>query len=120
MRDIADVAVAELLPERPVGGDIDLSGPESLTLPDLADRFGAALGRPVVYVDVPLDDAWRTGLTDGGVPPGVVDGLRDLYANYRAEGVVGLGDGVRHVLGRAPRSAADFAADVLVPAVSGA
>lgn len=120
VRDIADVAVAELLAERPVGGDIDLSGPESLTLPDLADRFGTALGRPVAYVDVPLDDAWRTGLTDAGVPPGVVDGLHDLYANYRAEGVAGLGHGVRQVLGRAPRSAADFAAEVLVPAVSGA
>ncbi|MFD9884643.1 NmrA family NAD(P)-binding protein [Streptomyces alboflavus] len=119
VRDIADVAVVELLAERPAGGDIDLSGPEALTLPNLADRFGAALDRPVAYVDVPLDDAWRTGLTDGGVPPGVMDGLHDLYANYRAEGVAGLGDGVRRLLGRAPRSAADFAAEVLVPAASG-
>ncbi|MFD9904329.1 NmrA family NAD(P)-binding protein [Streptomyces sp. NPDC059063] len=114
VRDIAEVAVAELLAERPVGGDIDLSGPESLTLPRLADRFGAALGRPVAYVDVPLDDAWRAGLAERGVPPQVVAGLHDLYANYRAEGVAGLGDGVRRVLGRAPRSAADFAREVLV------
>ncbi|MGA4843504.1 NmrA family NAD(P)-binding protein [Streptomyces sp. G45] len=120
VRDIAEVAVAELLAERPVGGEIDLSGPESLTLADLADRFAAALGRPVRYVDVPLDEAWRAGLLDRGVPPGVVDGLRDLYANYRAEGVAGLGDGVRRVLGRAPRSAADFAREVLVPAAAGA
>ncbi|MGW2230914.1 NmrA family NAD(P)-binding protein [Streptomyces formicae] len=118
-RDIADVAAAELLAERPIGGDIEISGPRALTLQELCARFGAALGRPVRYVDVPLDDAWRTALADRGVTPQVIDGLHDLYANYRQEGVAGLGDGVPRVLGRPPRSAEDFAAELLSTAVSG-
>ncbi|MEV8477481.1 NmrA family NAD(P)-binding protein [Streptomyces sp. NPDC051173] len=116
VRDIAEVAAAELLAERPVGGEIEISGRRALTLPELADRFGSALGRPVRHVDVPLDDAWRAGLTERGVTPWVIDGLHGLYANYRHEGVAGLGDGVQRVLGRLPRSAEDFASEVLVRA----
>lgn len=118
-RDIAAVAVAELLAERPLGGEIEISGPQALTLSELCDRFGAVLGRPVRYVDVPLDDAWRAALVDRGVTPQVIDGLHGLYANYRHEGVAGLGDGVQRVLGRPPRSAEDFAADLLVTAAYG-
>ncbi|MGH4030097.1 NAD(P)H-binding protein [Actinomycetota bacterium Odt1-20B] len=118
VRDIAEVAVAELLADRPVGGEIELSGPDSLTLAELAAQFGAALGRPVRHVDVPLDEAWRADLAARGVSPWLVDGLHGLYANYRREGAAGLGDGVRRVLGRAPRSAADFAADQLAPTLA--
>lgn len=116
-RDIAEVAVAELLADRPVGGDLDVSGPEALAPGDLAERFAAALGREVRFVDVPLDAAWRAGLAGRGVPAWHVEGLYGLYANYRREGVAGLGDGVQRVLGRVPRSAAEFAADLLAPAV---
>ncbi|GHF32411.1 NAD(P)-dependent oxidoreductase [Streptomyces mashuensis] len=117
-RDIAEVALAELLADRPVGGEIELSGPEALTLPELAARFGAVLGRPVRFVEVPLDEAWRAPLEPRGAH--VVDGLHALYVNYHREGVAGLGDGVRRVLGRAPRSVDDFAREVLAPAIRSA
>ncbi|MEU2869591.1 NmrA family NAD(P)-binding protein [Streptomyces olivoreticuli] len=118
VRDIAAVAVAELLAACPVGGEIEISGPQVLTLPELCDRFGAVLGRPVRYVDVPLDGAWRAALADRGITSYVIDGLHGLYSNYRREGVAGLGDGVERVLGRLPRSVEDFAADLLVPVLS--
>ncbi|OKI01190.1 hypothetical protein A6A06_20420 [Streptomyces sp. CB02923] len=120
VRDIAAVAVAELLADRPVGGEIEISGPQALTLPALAERFGAVLRRPVRHVDVPLDDSWRAALAERGVGPQLIDGLFALYSNYRHEGVAGLGDGVQRVLGRPPRPVEDFAAEVLVPALSGA
>ncbi|MUN36769.1 NmrA family NAD(P)-binding protein [Actinomadura litoris] len=116
-RDIADVALAELLAEHPVGGEIDLSGPQALTVPELAGRFGAVLGRPVRHVDVPMDGSWRADLAERGVHPQVVDGLHDLYTNYLNEGAAGLGDGVQRMLGRPPRSVEDFAAEQLAPAV---
>ncbi|WP_234025152.1 NAD(P)H-binding protein [Streptomyces sp. MspMP-M5] len=116
VRDIAEVAVAELLADRPAGGAIEISGPAALSLAELAASFGAALETPVRYVDVPLDAAWRTGLAEHGISPQIIDGLHDLYANYRREGVAGLGDGVQRLLGRPPRSADDFAREVLRPA----
>ncbi|WP_438490669.1 NmrA family NAD(P)-binding protein [Streptomyces sp. S186] len=116
VRDIAEVAIAELLADRPVGGAIEISGPDALSLAELAQSFGAALETPVRHLDVPLDDAWRTDLAERGLSPQIIDGLHDLYANYRREGVAGLGDGVQRVLGRPPRSADDFAREVLRPA----
>lgn len=119
-RDIAEVALAELLADRPAGGAIDLSGPGALSVGELAQVFGSALGRPVRYREVPLDDRWRAGLAQVGVPGEVIDGLAGLYRNYRAEGVAGLGDGVQRVLGRAPRTAGEFAADEFAPAARAA
>ncbi|SHG81325.1 NmrA family NAD(P)-binding protein [Streptoalloteichus hindustanus] len=118
-RDIADVAVAELLADQPLGGEIELSGPEELTMTAVAERFAAVLGRPVRYVDVPLDEAWRARLTDSGTSPYSLEGLADLYGNYRTERSSGLGDGVERVLGRGPRSIDVFAAEVLIPALVG-
>ncbi|MCP2257545.1 Uncharacterized conserved protein YbjT, contains NAD(P)-binding and DUF2867 domains [Streptoalloteichus tenebrarius] len=117
-RDIAEVAVAELLADEPVGGDVELSGPEELTLPAIAERFAAALGRPVRFVDVPLDDAWRARYREAGMSSYTLTGLEDLYRNYLAEPASGLGDGVRRVLGRSPRSIDVFASEVLAPAVN--
>ncbi|MBF6062028.1 NAD(P)H-binding protein [Nocardia terpenica] len=114
-RDIAEVAVAELLSDNPIGGDIELSGPQLMTLQEIADSFATVLGRPVRHIDIPLDDAWRARLLARGVEPWIVDGLRGLYTNYRLEGTAALGDGVQRVLGRSPRSVEAFAADLLRP-----
>jgi uncharacterized protein YbjT (DUF2867 family) len=69
----ADVArvVATILrdPGTHPGKVYELTGPRSLTLPEVADAFSAALGRPVSYVDVP-PDRWRTEvLAKAGLPP---------------------------------------------------
>ncbi|MFE6686419.1 NmrA family NAD(P)-binding protein [Streptomyces sp. NPDC057743] len=119
VRDIAEAVVAELLTDHPTGGEIELSGPASLSLSELAAVFGAALDTPVRYVDVPLNDAWRTDLADRGTAPSIIDGLHDLYANYRHEGTADLGNGVQRILGRPPRSAETFARELLRPAALG-
>ncbi|MEU7138171.1 NmrA family NAD(P)-binding protein [Nocardia sp. NPDC046473] len=116
VRDIAEVAVAELTAERPVGGEIEVSGPRELHLREVAAAFAAAVGRPVRYLDVPLDERWRTRLVASGASEFIIDGLSGLYRNYRAERASGLGDGVRRVLGREPRSVDVFATEVLAPA----
>ncbi len=118
-RDIADVAVAELLAERPVGGELEISGPEALTMAQTAERFARALGREVRYVDVPPDE-WRAEMERSGFTGWLLDGYADLYDHYRAEGVSGLGDAVQRVLGRPPRSIDDFATELLAPAVAAA
>jgi hypothetical protein len=73
----------------------------------------------VRHVDVPLNDVWRTGLTNRGIAPGIIDGLHDLYTNYRHEGTADLGNGIQRILGRPPRSAATFARELLRPAALG-
>lgn len=52
-----------------IGKVYELTGPRSLTLPEVAAAFSAALGHSVSYVDVPLD-RWRTEvLAKAGLPP---------------------------------------------------
>ncbi|MFG2477465.1 NmrA family NAD(P)-binding protein [Streptomyces fagopyri] len=64
-------AVAEVLldPAPHVGHVHELTGPRSIDMIEMAEEFSRALGRPVSYVDVPLD-RWRTEvLARAGLPP---------------------------------------------------
>ncbi|MEV0057476.1 NAD(P)H-binding protein [Saccharopolyspora shandongensis] len=117
-RDIAEVAAAKLLAERPVGGQLPLSGPERVTVEALAGEFGAVVGLPVRYRSVVPDADWQARLVRTGLSAEYVAGLAALYRNYRAEAESELGTGVQAVLGRPPRSAADFASDVLAGALT--
>lgn len=55
--DIAAVAVEALLGDGQLGEVLELSGPESLSLPETADLLGRSLGRPVVHADLDVDEA---------------------------------------------------------------
>jgi uncharacterized protein YbjT (DUF2867 family) len=57
MDDIAAVAAVALLDDGHRGRAHSLTGPETLIRVDLADRVGAALGRPVRFVEVSRDEA---------------------------------------------------------------
>lgn len=105
-RDIADTAVHQLLAERPEPGPLVLTGPESLTLDDLAEQASRILGRPV-----------RRG-GERHAPHATGDHFHDqavaefmtLIAAGRA---APLTDTVARILGRPPRRAADWLAEAL-------
>ena len=103
-RDIAAVAVSALLgAEGSVGAAYEITGPQALSLQDVADLVGSAAGRSVVAVDVPLDDAVA------GMPPWLTDVLRGLFQRVR-DGVFGrVTDDVQRVTGTPAISVAAFA-----------
>ncbi|OLT17690.1 NAD(P)-dependent oxidoreductase [Actinomadura sp. CNU-125] len=109
-RDIADCAARILRddPGRHHGRTYTLTGPRSLTFAEVAERLGAALGRPVRYRPVG-DDAKRAALLGYGVPAWIVDMLEEYARAYAS----GWGDHttgtVAELLGRPPRDVADFA-----------
>ncbi|WP_055404493.1 MULTISPECIES: NmrA family NAD(P)-binding protein [unclassified Mycobacterium] len=51
--DIAEVAARALLTDELVGQRIPLTGPQAFTNSELAEAFGAALGRPLQYREIP-------------------------------------------------------------------
>src|SRR5262245_9058267 len=58
-RDVAEVIASVLAsPEGHVGKVYELTGPKSQDVRGLAAEYSEALGRPVSYVDVPLEK-WR-------------------------------------------------------------
>ena len=116
--DIAEVAAAELTAEKPVGGELILTGAESLGFTDLADRISAILGREVQFVDAPAA-AWRDGLLGAGVPEFYADALVELFErSIKPDGAVAPSGDVERVLGRPPRSVDRFLREELAPALA--
>jgi len=109
-RDISEVAAHILLDpsERHDGRAYTLTGPESLSLEQAAERLGGVLGRPVSYVAVP-DEAARAALLQMGMSPW----LAGMTVEYGRAYAAGWGDfttsHVSEVLGREPRSLLEFA-----------
>ncbi|WP_433468217.1 NmrA family NAD(P)-binding protein [Spirillospora sp. CA-128828] len=106
-RDIA--AVAAVLLTRPVGADAayELTGPAALTHDEVTAELSGALGRPVRYVDLPVEEA-AVHLEKRGMPANAARDLAELMSQ--------IGDGrwasttttVADILGRQPCSLRDF------------
>ncbi|MFI6369005.1 SDR family oxidoreductase [Nocardia sp. NPDC050630] len=109
-RDVAAVAVEALLMPDHSGRIYTLTGPALLTSADQVATLTAVLGHPVDMVDVPEDVA-REHMVASGVSPEFADGALAGQAYVRAGGNATLTDDVHQILGRAPRSYAEWAAD---------
>jgi NAD(P)H dehydrogenase (quinone) len=111
-RDIAAVATAVLSdPHVHRARVYELTGPESLTPADIADRLSAAAGRSVTHVPITLADL-RSSTARAGAPEWIrqhVVELMDLYARDESVGVVA--PDVEAVTGRAPGTLARFLED---------
>ena len=66
-------AIAAILknPEPHLGKIYNLTGPQTQDMTEVAASYGRALGRPIMYEDVPLD-RWRAGLAELNVPEHVL------------------------------------------------
>jgi uncharacterized protein YbjT (DUF2867 family) len=109
--DIADVAAATLLaPAGHAGAAYALSGPEALTLAQVAERIAVAAGRPIRHVDPPVEQ-WVAGAAEGGIPLDYARLLGALFDNLRADASATVTDDVERVTGHAPRSFDDYLAN---------
>lgn len=107
-RDIAAVAARLLLDQRLAREDVVVTGPESLTQAEQVRTIGDAIGRPL-RVEALTPDEFRRD-TAGAWPPAVVEML--LAAWNAATGQPALvSDAVHRLLGRAPGTFAQWAAD---------
>ncbi|MBC9714781.1 hypothetical protein H9Y04_19700 [Streptomyces sp. TRM66268-LWL] len=85
-----------------------LTGPKALTHAQIADGLGKAAGHEVVYRDVPPEQT-RQAMIGAGVDAWTVEGLLELFENYRAGKAAHVTDTVPRLLGRPARILADFA-----------
>ncbi|WP_406235150.1 SDR family NAD(P)-dependent oxidoreductase [Nocardia sp. NBC_01009] len=109
-RDVAAVAAEALLVPGHSGRVYTLTGPELLTGPDQAAVLAAVLGHPVQSIDVAEDTA-REHMLAAGMSVEFADGALAGQAYVRAGGNAVLTDDVHQVLGRAPRTYAEWATD---------
>jgi len=78
VRDIASLAQRALTESGHEGKTYDITGPEALTHAQMVEQLSQALGKPIKYVDVPLE-AFRDALLSFGVPPWQAEGIVEDY-----------------------------------------
>ncbi len=101
LADVGAVAAAALTGSGHEGKTYDITGPQSMNYAEAAGVFGAVLGKPVKFVNIPLEAA-RQSMIQMGIPPWSVDGINEL-SRWQASGeLAATSDTVMRVTGRAP------------------
>lgn len=110
IRDIAAVAATALTTQGHEGKVYNLTGPDSLTHAEIAEKLSEATGRKVQFMDITpgmLYDA----LLHAGFPEWQAAGLVEDYAHYKAGEAAEIQNGVREATGNDPVGFDQFAKD---------
>ena len=80
--DIAEVAAITLTTAGHEGKIYPLTGPEALSMSEVAEKLSAATGRNIRYVNIAPEEAKQANLSRG-MPPHLADALFELFAERR-------------------------------------
>ncbi|MET8538792.1 NAD(P)H-binding protein [Streptomyces sp. NPDC005065] len=109
--DVARVVATVLRDPAPhVGHVYELTGPRSVDMTELAEEFSRALGRPVSYVDVPLDRWEAEVLAKLGLPPHIERHVAVMGRLHQENRYDRTADGVVRVTGAPAQSIEAFVA----------
>ncbi len=109
-RDIAAVAAEALTETGHQGKAYSLTGPEALTLHQVAELLGKGIGKDVGYVDIP-EDAAKQAMAGMGMPEFLVDAMSELNALDKAGYAAGVSDDIKGVTGKDPLTFERWIAD---------
>ena len=110
IRDIAAVAAETLTKPGHEGKIYNLTGPESLTHSEVAEKLSKATGRTIQFIDITSKMLHDT-LLQVGFPDWQAEGLVEDYAHYKAGEASAVESGVKEVTGKDPIDFAQFAND---------
>jgi uncharacterized protein YbjT (DUF2867 family) len=110
-------AIAALLknPEGHIGTTINLSGPVEMDHEQMAAELSEALGRTIVFQDLPVDE-YVQSIKEMGVPAYIVQHLDGAMRDYHNGRMAGADNNVEQLTGRRSMTVGEFArlhADVL-------
>jgi uncharacterized protein YbjT (DUF2867 family) len=106
--DIAEVAADVLTGSGHEGRIYPITGPESLSMSEVAAKLSAATGLSIRYVDVSPDEFIAARLA-AGAPPYAAEGLAELFAERRKGKEARVYPTMETVFGRRPTSFDEFA-----------
>jgi len=103
-------AIAALLknPEGHIGTTIPLSGPVEMDHEQMAAELSEALGRTIVFQDLPINE-YTASLTEMGVPPYIVQHLGGAMLDYQHGHMAGADNNVEKLTGRRSMTVGEFA-----------
>jgi uncharacterized protein YbjT (DUF2867 family) len=109
--DVARVVTAVLEDPGPhLGHVLELTGPRSQDMAGIAEEYARALGRPVSYVDVPLDEWIAQVLHSAGLPPYVEEHIATMARLHRENRYDRSTRTVETITGRPAQSVEEFVA----------
>lgn len=110
-RDVAAVAVAALTTSAHAGKTYTVTGTDTLSYQEVAERLTRSLGKPIRYTDITANEA-RGWLQGKGVQPVMIEAKLEMW-DACASNLINVAptDVVKEVTGRTPRSLEDFARD---------
>jgi uncharacterized protein YbjT (DUF2867 family) len=106
--DIAEVAATVLTSPGHAGKIYPLTGPEALSMAEVAQKLSTATGKPIQYVNVAPDEAKRAQLA-AGMPPFTADALAELFAERRKGKEAQVSPIIQTIFGRRATSFDEFA-----------
>jgi uncharacterized protein YbjT (DUF2867 family) len=108
--DLAAIAVAALTEDGHAGELYEVTGPRLLTFAEAVAEIGAATGRELTYMSVPLE-TYSNEAAAHGVPPEAIALLTSLFTEVLDGRNARVTDGVERALGRPPRDCASYVAE---------
>ncbi len=106
--DIAEIAARVLTGSGHEGKTYPLTGPQALSMTEVATKLSAAAGKTIRYVNVPPEDARKAQLA-AGMPAYLADALFELFAERRNGKEAKVWPDAEALLGRPPTSFDEFA-----------
>src|SRR5712692_9177446 len=106
--DIAEVAATVLTSPGHEGKIYPLTGPEALSMAEVAEKLSAATGKRIQYINVTPEEAKRAQLA-AGVPPFTADALAELFAERRKGKEAQVSPVIQTVFGRRATPFDEFA-----------
>jgi uncharacterized protein YbjT (DUF2867 family) len=110
VRDVAESAFGVLTGKAQEGKEYILTGPESVSMYDVATSFTKELGRQVNYIPVP-HEASKDAMMNMGFPEFIVDGYIELNEGFTNGFADTANKNVETLTGHAPRSVNNFTRD---------
>jgi uncharacterized protein YbjT (DUF2867 family) len=107
--DIAEAAARVLTEPGHEGKIYPLTGPEALTMGEVADKLSTATGKTIRYVNISPEEATRARLA-AGMPQYTADALDELFAERRKGKEAQVSPVIETLIGRRPTSFDEFAA----------
>ena len=105
--DVADVAVAALLGTGHDGRTYDVTGPEAITLQEVAEELTRVTSRSISYHPQTLEEAYASRASYGA-PEWEVEGWVTSYVAIASGELDEVSDTVSELTGHAPMTLADF------------
>ena len=110
VRDIANVAVHCLTEPGHIGKAYEMTGPEALTMTQVAAIIGEVSGRQIQFVDIP-EEAARQAMLGAKMPSWMVEMILNIQAYSRNGHAEAVTSTVKDVTGNAPITFRQFAWD---------